>query len=272
MTLEYDQGAVAETVPAIHAPRRKPLGHGTKWLREAWHLFAPHWLLWIGGLLVLWLVSAAVSVLPGVGQLAQVILAPVLYAGIYEVARKGDYNESPAFADFFAGFRDRAGALLRLGLLCTGLVLALMLVALALFWLLADIDSLVAVGAALEALEAGDATPWQTLPPETLQLALLAMLVFALLWVPYTAAIWFATPLVFYDADIRPLRACGLSLEACLRNVLPLTLYTLAALGLCLLAVLTAGIGFVVVLPLLFISAYTSFHDIFMAPEHSRFV
>lgn len=255
----------------LHEPLRRPFGHGTRWISEAWSLFTRNWGLWIAGLLVLWLITFMVGLVPVLGGLAQVILGPLLYAGVYEVARKGDYDQPLAFEDFFAGFRRRSDALVRLGLLNLGVMLVILLLSGLVAWALLGGSEASAMMSMWMEMEPGAEPSWGAMTDETGLALAIAMLVFLGLMLLYIAAVWFATPLMFFGEEIRPLQAYGLSLRACLKNILPMLLYSLVVMVLMFAVGLTFGLALIIILPLLMISAYTSFHDIFVAPERSRF-
>ena len=77
-------------------------------------------------------------------------------------------------------------------------------------------------------------------------------------------AIWFAPALVFFN-NMPPLDALKASFNACLKNILAFLVYGLIVLVLMFFAALPAGLGFLVLIPVLSGSVYASYRDIFLA-------
>lgn len=270
--VEIDVQGDATGMPPVHDPLRRPFGHGLTWVGEAWSLFKANWGMWIAGVLVIWLITFLLGLLPALGPLLQTIVGPMIYAGIYSVASKADYGQRIEFSDFFVGFQVRSALLLRLGLLnLAGLLLVFLGTGL-LVWLMFGGDQLSTFASTWASMEHGGTPNPEAMHGEARQVFLFSMLVFVALFLPYTAALWFSVPLVFFGDDIRPLQAYGMSVRACIKNILPMFLFSLVLVGLMLLVGLTFGLGLIIVLPVILISGWTGFHDIFVAPEHSRFV
>ena len=93
---------------------------------------------------------------------------------------------------------------------------------------------------------------------------MLAMLVSLALSVPLFMAIWFAPALVFFN-NMQPVDALRASFNACLKNTLAFLVYGLIVLVLMFFAALPAGLGFLVLIPVLSGSVYASYRDIFLA-------
>ena len=91
--------------------------------------------------------------------------------------------------------------------------------------------------------------------------ALLAFLVFLALIVPLVMAIWFAPALVVLN-DMSAIDAMKLSFKACLANIVPFLIYGLVLVGLSILALLTLGLGYLVLLPVIYITYYTSYREV----------
>ena len=101
-----------------------------------------------------------------------------------------------------------------------------------------------------------------------------AALVGAVLSIPLLMALWFAPLLTFFH-DIRPWPALRSSFLACVRNVLPLTVYGLAILAaLVVLVPFGMSLGFYdaglwLLAPVLVPSIYASYKDLYVAPSGS---
>jgi uncharacterized membrane protein len=75
-------------------------------------------------------------------------------------------------------------------------------------------------------------------------------------------ATWFAPALIVLH-DVAPTAAFKASFYACLRNWIPFLVYSVVLLVLFLVAAIPAGLGFLVLIPVLVASVYTAYRDIF---------
>jgi uncharacterized membrane protein len=90
----------------------------------------------------------------------------------------------------------------------------------------------------------------------------LAVLVGSALLVPLAMALWFAPALVMLDG-VPAVRALNASMQGCLINLVPFLLYGTIMFGLLLLAALPYLVGLVLWIPLVAISGYMSYRDVF---------
>lgn len=242
---------------ALCDPYPVPAARGWGWLGDAWsQLRAQPW-VWIGALVLFLLVSMAVGLLPVIGGLALGILGPMLTGGLMIGAHAQWGGGRFAIAHLFAGFSQHPGGLALLGLAYLGLSLLLGLaVALALF---AGVETLAPEPSVLD-LGQDPLAPGMTAPMAPLML--LPVVLGVLLGIPLMMAFLFAPALVAIDG-VPVGRALGLSLVGCWRNLLPLAVFGLAALGLGALIVLSLGLALLVVMPLLTLALYHAYRDIY---------
>src|SRR5690242_10827415 len=66
---------------AAPEPRRLSTGHGTAWWGEGWRIFAAAPLMWIGIVLVFFVLMLVMVLVPLIGSLAQTLLFPVFWGG-----------------------------------------------------------------------------------------------------------------------------------------------------------------------------------------------
>jgi uncharacterized membrane protein len=92
----------------------------------------------------------------------------------------------------------------------------------------------------------------------------LAMLVVLSLSIPLYMALWFAPALVVFH-ELKPVEAMQASFFACLKNVVPFLLYSVILLALSVIAAIPFGLGFLVLVPVVVASIYTTYRDIFFA-------
>jgi uncharacterized membrane protein len=91
---------------------------------------------------------------------------------------------------------------------------------------------------------------------------LIALLLVAGLSMPLYMATWFAPALIVLQ-DLSVGAALKASFFACLRNWLPFLVYGLALMVLGVVAAIPAGLGYLVLIPVLTASVYTAYLDIF---------
>jgi uncharacterized membrane protein len=91
---------------------------------------------------------------------------------------------------------------------------------------------------------------------------LLAVLVILALSLPVSMAMLFAPPLiVLTDSDVLP--ALKRSFGACLKNVVPFLVWSLAILVLGFVATIPLLLGWLLLAPVMMVSLYLSYRDIF---------
>ncbi|BAL22932.1 BPSS1780 family membrane protein [Azoarcus sp. KH32C] len=235
--------------------RRHPLphaGHVTpaqtlQWLAAGWKTFTASPGTWIIQTLILIVVLSAVGIVPLLGWALAPLVLPVLAAGMLAGAHALDQGEPLRIDHLFDGVRRHAGNLLMiggfhlLGALLAALIAAAVGSSAALTGML--VGAFAGVG-----LAAGG--------------VMLAVAVFTVLWVLLLMALWFAPALVMLQ-NVSPLDAMKLSAQACLSNfvsflVLGLTLYIVTWL-----AMLPAGLGILVLVPVLAGALHAAWKDTF---------
>jgi uncharacterized membrane protein len=224
-------------------------GNAFEWLRQGWALFMVNPGVWIAQTIILIVVMIALSIVPLLGPVAAHLLTPVFGAGLLLACRKAANGETLEIADLFAGFKQNASALIMLGVLYMAAMLVIFVVA------------FVLGGGSL-------AGGFMLGHPAGVGLAfggmMLAVLLAAALSVPLLMAIWFAPALVFFN-NMPPVDALKASFNACLKNVMVFLVYGLVVMVLSFFAALPAGLGFLVLIPVLSGSVYASYRDIFVA-------
>jgi hypothetical protein len=225
-------------------------GQGWRWIADAWAMTRGQRLVFIGVLLVLTIVSIAVSFVPLIGSIASAFLSPFLGAGFAfgcDVVRRGGQLE---VAHLFAGFERHTGRLLLLGV-----------VALGMYFLIGIVVGLVLAATIGPALFGGSVPTPEQLWELRLPLLLAALIGLALL-VPMTMALLYVPTLIMLnDAEVFP--AVKASFVACLKNVVPFLIWGLAGLAMLLVSSPVILIGPLLVWFLLRVSLYMSYRDIF---------
>jgi uncharacterized membrane protein len=219
------------------------------WLRLGWNLFMVQPVVWMASALILIVGMLALMVVWLIGTLLAGLLAPVLAAGLLTMCRKAASGEAVGLSDLAAGFSMRTASLILLGVISMLAMLAIQVVVFVLFSGSVFGGLLVSGAAGLGVLLGG---------------SIVALLLSSLLFIPLSMALWFAPALVLFN-DMSPTEACKASFSASLKNLLPLLLLGLIVFVLGFFAALPAGLGFLVLVPVLAGTAYASWQDVFVA-------
>lgn len=248
-------GRVTDAGLSISGPHRRPAGHGWDWITQGFALFRQSGWAWVGAVLLFMLINIFLGLVPFIGELFNVLIGPVLLGGFMYGARMQQRGRRFEVADMFQGFRDRFGPLVTLGALYLGFVIAIMVTV----GVVIGIGVAISGGPDLATLDQQDpAVLFAAIGP----LLIIAVPLLLLLLIPLAMAYWFAPALVMLDG-MPPLAAMQLSLQACLRNILPFLVYGLASLLLILLAMIPFGLGLLVLVPILIAATYAAYRDIF---------
>jgi len=243
---------MAAVMGSAAVPRSVEAGQGVQWWRQAWALFTPQAGLWIVFGVVLMIGAVVLSMVPLLGGLAIALLTPVLVGGWMLAARKVAQGGSLALADLFVCFQYKLNPLLVLGALLLALTVVIGLVVGGLgMWAVLGLfmgGSQGSVGGVMAGLGSG-------------MLALLVALGAGML---VSMVFWFAPALVVFH-DIAPIDALKGSLSASLKNILPFFLYSLVYFVAALLASMLLGLGWLVLVPLLLLTVYVSYVDVYGA-------
>jgi len=234
--------------PFAGSSRTAPPSAAFDWFRQGWAMFMVNAGVWVAIAVIFLVVMLGLTIVPMIGQLAANLLLPLFSAGLMFACRRAAGGESPAVAELFAGFRVNTGPLVLLGVLYMLGMLAIS----AVVFLLAggSLAGAVAIGR-----PAGFGFAFGGV--------MLAMLIWLALSVPLIMAICFAPALVAFH-DMAPVAALKASFAACLKNLVVFLVYGLLTLVLCFFAALPAGIGFLVLIPVLAGSLYAAYRDIFV--------
>jgi hypothetical protein len=232
------------------AARGVDAGRGLSWWTEAWPLFTRAAGMWIVLTIILLLLFIVVGMIPLLGGLALSLAAPVFAGGLLLAARKVDSGGALELGDLFSGFRRKPGPLLALG----ALLLAASIV-------IGAIVGLLGLGAMMGIFVGGAQQSPGTMMAAfgSGMLALLVMLALSLL---LAMALWFAPALVVLR-DASPVAALKASFSACLKNIVPMLLYGVLYIVAAIVASIPFGLGWIVLLPVLVLTVYTSYRDVF---------
>jgi uncharacterized membrane protein len=229
--------------------RAVPAGRGWGWIADAWSFMGEQRWTFVGVFLLMMILYIGANFVPILGPLAVSLFSPVLLGGFVlgcDALRQGQRFE---VGHLFAGFQRHAGKLVTLG--------AISLV----FGIVAAVIMILIVGTSvLPMFTGGEPNPEQI--ASMLLPMLLAMLVIMAVSLPLSMAFLFAIPLiVLRDFDVVP--AFKTSFFACLKNILPFLVWSLAMFGLYLLSILTLFLGLLLLFPVAMVSLYLAYRDVF---------
>ncbi len=199
--------------------------------------------------LLYFVVSIAVALIPLIGVLVYPLVSVLLFGGLMAGCAVLDAGRPLGLRLLLSGLRRRpTGLVLAGGFYLIGNFLVSLFAMIGLVAVVGD------VGAALLPEVAGE----NLLP--VIAIMLMAFLCLLLL----TMAIWFA-PVLIIRHEITSLVAMRLSFTACTRNLAAVMVWGLVALVGAVLGLLTAGLGLLLVVPTLIASTYVAYRAILAA-------
>ena len=228
-----------------------PAGQGWSWITEGWDLFKRQPGMWIGMVLIAFVIFILAALIPVVGGLLLSLFGPVFAAGFMIGCKSLDSGGELELGHLFAGFRERTGTLLAVGAIYLGASLVVMLV----------VGLTMGVGMAAMMGQAD---------PESMQAMgmtmVLAMLIMVALLLPVVMAVWLAAPLVVFHAH-GAIESMKGSFMGCLKNIVPFLVYSVVLFVLMIVASIPLGLGWLVLGPVFAASIYASYRDIYLSPK-----
>ena len=230
--------------------RKVNAASGWLWLKQGYWLFKKSPVLWVV-LVTIGLVGLiGLATIPVVGDPLATLLFPLLLAGFMLGCRALERDEELELAHLFAGFQHNTQQLVTLGginLLCQFLIFGVMMLT----------GGATLVGILMSGAQEDPAVLMEAFAGAGISLLLGMTLFFVLLM-----AMQFAPMLVVFD-HMSPLAAMRTSLRACLRNVIPMTMYGAMLLPFAILASVPMMLGWLIQLPVLITSMYATYRDLF---------
>ena len=245
------------------SPRANSIGAGGDWLGEGFHSFKRNWAAWIGAMLVGMVIMIVVSMIPVVNILFDVFTYFIWVAGIAIGCRAQSEGSSFTVGHLFAGFKRRPIPLMLLSITFYAAMIVAVFATVGLVY--PDIIT--------------DETP--TTLPDDPRLWFAMGIAFLLLTMIGMATVFAPHLIVFHEATM--FDAIRLSFSGCLKNILPLLLWTLIMIVIfaVFIAFLVFALGsffmwaipptilfFLVIVPVSFASLYAAYEDIFLYRQH----
>lgn len=225
-------------------------GRGIAWWTEAWALFMKYAGLWIMMALIVLVIFIVLSVIPFIGSIATTLLAPVFAGSWMLAARKVESGGTLEVGDLFVCFKEKLNPLLVIGALLLAATIVMVLVVGAL-----------GAGAAMGMVFGGGHRSAGGMMA-AMGAGMVALLVGLLFGVLVAMALWFAPALVVFR-NMAPVDALRTSFAANLKNIAAFLLYAVIYLVAAIVASIPFGLGWIVLLPVAFLTVYVSYKDVF---------
>lgn len=220
--------------------------HGPRWIAEAFGLYRTRPVGWTGLAAGWLLITFGMMLVPLFGGVAAVLLQPVFFASFAVAARKHVAGQRLEMGDLFLGFKCNVRALVTVGAVELAAAFVVVL-------------AMTMLGGAVEGIGSNPtreelARALQDKAPFILGgLAVMGLV---------KGALWFAPPLIAFH-NLSATHAIRWSVYAALSNAGALLAYLLALLLAYVVAAIPWMLGFLVLLPVMCLSTYTGYRDIF---------
>ena len=230
-------------------PRKCGTAAGMNWIVKAFGLFKSQPLLWFGISVTFLVIMGIASSIP----LLSILLVPTVFifiAGIVKGAATQARGEELRFDHLFSAFKSHWQPLAIVGLLyLVGIVVCM-------------IPLFIAMGSMIFSMMTGSMGNPYAMNDVSIAGLAVGYLLSMLLMIPLYMSVWFAPALVALH-DIDAITAMKKSFQAGLTNIVPILVYGLVCLILLpVLVTLTLGLGMLLVLPVILLTYYTSYRDV----------
>ena len=223
--------------------------NGVRWIVDGFHIYRARPLIW-SGLTLGWLViSFGLLLVPLIGGIVANVLQPVFFASFAFAARRQLAGERVDMGDLFLGFRANRRALVNVGMLELAAAFAIVF---GLTFLAGPLDS------PLDASATRNAEELAKVLQDKAGYIFAGLALYALV----KGALWFAPALIAFHG-LSAMHAIRWSVYAALSNIGAMLTYLLALSAMYLVAALPWALGFIVAVPVMCLSTYTGYRDVF---------
>ncbi|MBI5437751.1 MAG: DUF2189 domain-containing protein [Nitrosomonadales bacterium] len=239
-------------------PQRLATAQGWQWIKQGYALFMKAPLLWVVLLVICFIAMIGLSAVPVVGEPLASLLLPAVLVGLMAGCRALEQGEELELAHLFSGFQQHTAQLVTLG----GIALVGQ-------FLIFGVMIMVGGATLVSILMSGQPPQDPEIIRQAVSGAGIAVLLGVTLFTVLVMAMQFAPMLVFFN-NIAPVTAMKLSFRAFIYNVGPITMYGVAFIFLAILATIPMMLGWLVLMPVMFTSAYIAYSNIFPAAKESQ--
>lgn len=235
---------------AVTGIKSLPAGAGLDWIKNAFNLFKMSPLIWIV-LIVLWFVLNFVGqIIPIIGPLITSLLYAVFIAGFMLGCAALERGENLEIGHLFAGFKNNTGSLIGLGAMYLGVII--------LFAVVIGVLVFSGMGGLSAMSNPESISPDQIFNSGTM----MAILIGLLLMIPVGMMFWFAPPLIALGG-IPVFQSLKMSFAGCLKNIIPMLLFSIIMVVLAVIATIPFGLGWLVLMPMGMAAFYTAYRAIY---------
>lgn len=234
--------------------RKVNIANSWLWIKQGYWLFKKSPVLWVI-LAVIGVVGLiGISTIPLIGDPLATLLFPILLAGYMVGCYALEHEDELELSHLLAGFHNNTSQLLTLGgisLISQMLILGVMMIT--------GGDSLVSI------MMSGKPVDNPEILAQAVAGAGIALILGMALFSMLLMAMQFAPMLIIFDR-LSPIEALKASLLACLRNIIPLSLYGAMMLFFMMIASMPMMLGWLILLPVVISSMYAIYRNLFPTP------
>lgn len=231
--------------------RARPPGRGAGWIGDAWQVLKGNVGMWAAALILLvvaWIVLSLIPLLNIFMSLLGPFFVAAIVLGADEQRRTGTFE----LGVLWRAFEKKPGQLLAVGAI--SLLAGILIVVILMIFLGAQIFSMMAGGGVADPELVFSARFW-----------LIFLFAFVLMMPVYFAT--YAAPALILLHDKPVIEALKMSFFGCLKNILPIIVFLICAFIMLIVASIPLLLGLLVALPILAITNYTAYRDIFVDDE-----
>jgi uncharacterized membrane protein len=233
-----------------------------EWYKKSWALFLKKPLFFILQFLVFYSLQIGVQILGPLSSFASNMVWCVLAVGYYYFCERLESGQEVHFSDFFKPLETKLKPLL---------VLAVYLTFFLLIYLAGVVVMAVIISGAsiLSLLQYPLGIVEYFLANILVGVFILTLVILIPLAVLMMVSLF--SPMLVYFDNLKPMEAMKKSLNACVRNSVPFLVHGLIFMGLSILALIPLAFGYFVLIPVVHISLYFAYKDIFRVSSTPHF-
>lgn len=218
---------------------------------DAWQIYKQSPVMWTLLSIAMFILVILFAIVPVLSIVTSFLMLPLM-VGLYIAARDVDQGGSLRFGYLFSGFKANVWKLIGFTIVTSVLFILVMVVPVLML--------------GVTEVFAGMAEGAENINPELIQNNMGGLMLLALFVtvgsVVLTMVTWFGAPLIALQSQ-GVFEAIGNALKGCVKNIWPLTLFSLAFLFWVVVASIPFGLGWFVLMPMMYITVYCAYRRIY---------
>ena len=249
---------------AVISIKTAPASRGMDWLIDSFTIFSKNWLAWGGVTIFLLILGLLSNIVPVVGPIVLQLIFPVFVGGLMLGCRTADKGDDFAFTLLFSGFNGNLIQLLVIGVVhLLGILVILVICGVMFIATLGGMEAMQEMVTSIKKAAAeNDINRIIEVMGPFAQSILLVELIGLALYLPLLILVWFAPALIVLK-NMNAITAMKDSFIGCLKNMFSFLVYGVIGLIFTLVATIPLGLGWLVFMPMIIISIYLAYKDIF---------